>query len=251
MRRLLLTTSALALSSLTMAQLWDNGPFITHPGAGFGGAHVSMASAVPNSAGNNTNGTIVNSFAIADDFTVGGLGWDVTTVEMFAYDSLAPAGVPRFTSTLMEIRDGSPTGTLIATGTTSWAYSGINRVFNGAANLLNTDRQVQRVTGVFNVTLNPGTYWLVHSIQTTGSAWTPYVMDPNVQNPNDPITRVGNAMIRNTGVWAPGTVTTGAWNQAPEHPFIVNGQPVPEPGSMIALGLGAAALLARRRRNKK
>lgn len=154
----------------------------------------------------------------------------------------------------MEIRSGSVTGSVVASASITSTYSGINRVFNGAANLSNADRQVQRVNGNFgSVDLVAGQYFMVVTMTVAGiNVWMPYVMDPNSANPNDPITRIGNSQVSTDSgaTWAAGVVTTGSWNQAPELAFQVNGSAVPEPATMATLALGGL-LMAARRRNRK
>jgi|GEM_PF-1996277 len=225
--------------------LWDNGSMVTHPGAGAGGADVSMASLVPNTAGSNVTGNVQR----ADDFTVGAEGWLVSTIQMFGYDT--NFATPRFESATITIRSGTPDGAVVASESATWELAGINRTFNGVGNLGNTARQIQRVTADFgDLELAPGVYWVALSIVNTtgGNNWMSFVMDPNPADPNDPITRVGNAYVStNGGVdWNPFVVGTGDWNQSPELPFIVSGSIIPAPGAMALLGMGG--LIAGRRR---
>lgn len=243
--------SALAVvaSSSFAVELWNNGPLVTHVGAGAGGADVSMASAVPNAGGSNITATAWR----ADDFTVSGGGWMVNSITGFAYDT--NNNPPRFGAGTIEIRQGTVTGSVVASVAATWADSGIYRVFNGAANLSNTARRVFNITGNFGgVSLADGTYFAVFNMSNTAATnnWMPYVMDPNSGNPDDPITRIGNSVVSvDSGVtWNPATVTTGSWNQAPELPFAIEGDAVPEPATMIGLGAGVLALLRRRRAAK-
>lgn len=226
--------------------LWDNGPMVTHAGAGAGGADVSMASAVPNTTGSN----VTSALWRADDFTVGGPGWNVSSVVMFGYDTNFAS--PRWSSASISIYADAPDGTLMATSAATWELAGINRVFNGAGNLSNTARQINQITADFgSLQLDAGNYWVVlsitHSVAGTNS-WTPYVMDIDPANPDNPITRIGNSRVTtNSGAtWGPGNVTTGDWNQSPEIPFLVMGSVVPAPGALAVLGLGG--LVAGRRR---
>lgn len=227
--------------------LWDNGPLVTHAGAGAGGADVSMASLVPNTTGSNVTAALWR----ADDFTVGGPGWDVSSVVMFGYDT--NNATPRWTSASISIYADSPTGTLVASSSATWELAGINRVFNGAGNLSNTARQVNSITADFgSLLLDAGNYWVVlsitHAVDGTNS-WVPYVMDIDPANPDNPITRVGNSQVTtDSGVtWGPGNVTTGGWNQSPELPFLVYGSVVPAPASLALLGLGGFVAGRRRR----
>lgn len=217
------------------AQLWDNGPLVTHPGGGPGGVDVSMASSVPNATGSNVTATTWR----ADDFS-NAVPWVVTSIDMYAYDTNFPA--PRWTSAEIQIRRGAPDGPLVSSAAATWQLAGINRVFNGAGNLANTARGVNVLTADFGgVNLSPDTYFstlsIVHS--QTANSWFPYVMDINPANPDDPITRVGDSMVStDSGAsWTPGTVTTGGWNMSPEVPFRVYGQVVPEPASWVSLVL--------------
>lgn len=237
-----------AVSKLEAQILWDNGPMVTHPGAGAGGADVSMASLLPNAAGSNITAALWRG----DDFTVGGPGWIVDQIDVFGYDTNNP--VPRWDDATVQIRAGSPDGAVVGSASATWQLAGINRTFNGAGNLGNEARQISRLTADFGgLNLTPGDYWMVytitHSVAGTNS-WFSYVMDINPANPDDPITRVGNSVSgADSGMtWATASVTTGGWNQAPEIPFIVYGQVVPEPASMLLLALSGIACLALRRR---
>jgi len=102
----------------------------------------------------------------------------------------------------------------------------------------------KKVSAGFAANLTAGTYWITFEGFDGGGSgpWAPYLSTtgPGAQQASGS----ANAM-RLDGAWAP--VTSGGLQQ--DLPFVVYGS-VPEPGSMIALGLGAAALLARRRRKK-
>jgi hypothetical protein len=69
------------------AVLYDNGPLVTHPGGGAGGAD---ASALQTAIGLNVYGfghAVTSGFRVADDFTVTGSGWTITDIVFFAYQT--------------------------------------------------------------------------------------------------------------------------------------------------------------------
>jgi hypothetical protein len=203
-----------------------------------------MASAVPNSGGSNTTATVWR----ADDFAVGGPGWSVSTINMFAYDTSNPT--PRWSTAQIQIRAGAANGAVVGSAVPTWGLAGINRTFNGVTT--DTARQLSMLTADFGgLELDPGTYFAVLTITNSAAAnnWVPYVMDINPNNANDPITRVGNSLVStDSGAnWTPGTLATGGWNQAPEVPFVVNGTLIPEPSSALTI-LGLGVLLLRRRK---
>jgi hypothetical protein len=239
------------LGSVAVGQvLWSNGPLVTHPGAGAGGADVSMASLLPNSAGSNLSATVWR----ADDFVVAGEPWLVSGARAFAYDT--NNATPRWTGGQMQIRAGAPDGEVVASSMNlTWSYSNVNRVGNGTANLASSSRQVHHVDAAFTpVLLQPGTYWLTVSLTMPAgtNAFTPYVMDENLANQNNPITREGNWMVStNAGAtWSSGVVDPSGWNRVAEMPFQVHGEVVPEPATLLAMltGLGACALRRRLRK---
>jgi hypothetical protein len=229
---------------------------VTHPGAGPGGVDVSMTSSTYNVAGSAVlrQGATGPHFRIADDFTVTGPGWDLNAITVFAYQTGQAA--PGWTGFNMNIWSGAPNagGTIVGTSTlASFSSANINRVFNGAANLTNTDRRVQAITfNLAGLTLAPGTYWIDWQVEGGASAWAPTVTRPNPANPNAPIDVFGNGLQMTTGgVWQfIGTGSGVPQGQGGETPFIVYGQPVPEPGTMLALAAGLGAIAARRRRKK-
>jgi hypothetical protein len=229
--------------------LWDNGSLVTHPGAGPDGVDVSMASLIPNTAGSNVTATLWR----ADNFAVTGPGWLVDFIETFAYDTNNP--VPRFQSATINIHSdsGGTPGAILTSANATWGYSGINRIFNGEANLGNTARQVQRITANFNgYELSAGNYFFSFSVTNSDGVnnWFPFVMDINPADSNDPITRVGNSYISSDsgGTWALSNVSTGGWNQSPDIAFLVRGTAVPEPSSCLMLFAATTSLLVRRRR---
>ena len=87
--------------------LYDNGSLVTHPGAGLGGVDVSMADAVTNTAGSNARHFPPDEhFRIADDFTVGPVGWFVDTITVHAYQT--GAATPTWTGANLNIWNGAP-----------------------------------------------------------------------------------------------------------------------------------------------
>ncbi len=89
------------------AVLYDNGPLVTNPGAGAGGAD---ASALQTALGLSTYGfgnQVSAGNRVADDFTVGGSGWLIGNITFFGYQT-GSTTTSTFTAVNLRIWDGPP-----------------------------------------------------------------------------------------------------------------------------------------------
>ena len=136
---------------------------------------------------------------------------------------------------------------------TNW--TGVYRTFNGV--LDNAQRPVMNIAANFSgsgLTLAPGTYWADYQLtglSPTGgtTAFTPFLMPTSGGNP---VTLTGNARQFNPtaapNAWI--TISTGTPAQGVSLPLTVTGQKVPEPSTVLGLGLlglGALVLKAKAR----
>lgn len=183
------------------------------------------------------------AFRLADDFTVGAGGWLVDSIRVYAYQT--GSLVPNITAGNLEIRAGGATpGAVLFTGTYNVASNTFTTVYRETATSTLSNRQVQQGDFSFaSVSLAPGSYWLAYDFTT--AAGTPFV--PNLTNPGV-VQPPGsnNAMQLNvsTSTWA--GITNGGAPQ--DLAFSISGTVVPEPATMAVLGIGALALLRRRRK---
>jgi hypothetical protein len=221
--------------------LFNNGGIVTHPGAGPGGADVSMASpGLLNVAGSNVRLIPPGpEFRIADDFTVPEGGWTVGLIVTHAYET--GQAFPTWSGANMNIRSGSFDGPIVAsTTTTTWSWSGVYRVFNN--DLLNTQRPVHAIRFDFGgLELPAGEYWIDWQVQGGASGWAPYVMQPNPDNPNAPITVPGNAQQLTPLGWqlVLGDLDPPASAETPFIVYAVGGEYVPSFGGTPQVGAKA------------
>lgn len=241
--------------------LFSQTNIVTNPGAGFNGSDVSQASATVNRAGQ----TATSDFRLAQSFTISDAGlWAIDTVSVMAYMTSTGYGFPPtspFTGISVNIWDNAPGlagSNILGSSTTllSTNWTGVYRTFNGV--LDNAQRPVMNIAANFSgsgLTLAPGTYWADYQLtglSPTGgtTAFTPFLMTTSGGNP---VTLTGNARQFNTSA-APGdwiTISEGNPAQGLSLPLIVTGQnvqvqQVPEPTTVLALGLlGLGALVKR------
>jgi subtilisin-like proprotein convertase family protein len=165
------------------AVLHDNGPLVTHPGAGAGGADASV---LQTNLGLSTYGfghAVSSGFRVADDFTVpAGPGWMVDSITFFAYQT-GSGTTSSINAVNLRIWDGPPGqgGSNIVFGDTSTnrltgtAFSNIYRSID--TDIANSQRPIMADTAAVNTYLAPGTYWV--DWQTGGSLssgpWAPPV----------------------------------------------------------------------------
>lgn len=200
--------------------LYDNGPLVTCPGCGSGGADESE---LQTGLGMNTLGFGHQQTAgnrIADDFTIADAsGWTVETITFFAYQT--GSGPPStMTGLTLQIWDGPPDagGSVIWGDTTtnvmtSTAWPNLYRVTDTTSGT--TNRPIMASTATVNTFLPQGTYWLDWATDGSGASgpWAP------------PISIIGQTTTGNglqwTGTWAPandsGTLTQQGF------PFIIEG----------------------------
>jgi hypothetical protein len=148
-----------------LALLHDNGPLVTHPGGGSGGAD---ASAVQTALGLTLYGAghqVLNDNHVADDFTFSGVNWNVDSLVFYAYQTGSST-----TSTITEVRyqiwDGPPDdpssnvvfGDLTTNRLLQTTWSGIYRVLD--TDLTNSQRPLMKNTVSAGFTLSPGDYWV-------------------------------------------------------------------------------------------
>jgi hypothetical protein len=240
----LIVLALVASAGAASAQvLWNQAQLVNMPGAGTGsiaGQHLSMLETGETTFGNGCQSAGPN--ILADDFVIGGAGATVTGFSVFAYTTGATA--PNITAVNWAI-GSAPTlaGGLTATSLTSTFYStggaNVYRVNVGDTGSTGGIREVQvaTVTGL-NLSLAPGTYFL---------SWdaTPGTFSPPL--PTSLATHGMNGMQSTAGgAFAPLVQGAGGVDIA----FTIQGTPVPEPASMAVLGMGALALLRRRRARK-
>ncbi len=248
--------AALGLMAVIPAQavlVYDNGPIITNPTGGSGGAPISeLQTAAPmsfNTFGSNVNSTF--SFRQVDDFTVSSVML-IDEIELLFYSTGALA--PNATGVFVSIFDGDPatttpnqllpgagaTANLSATPgfTVTNTFTGIYRVTS--TTLADTARQVQsvRIALPAQLVLTTGTYYIEFSIQTATSAWVPYLTTRWVYT-------TGNAQHRLTaGNYVPLQQSTAAGpivGATVGIPFRFYGPAAALPGAITNLGGGCGA----------
>ncbi len=203
--------SALGLVSEPFAPtavLYDNGPLVTHPGGGAGGAD---ASALQTALGLNFYGfnhSVSGGWRVADDFTVTDpSGWNIEQVTFFGYQTGSTTD-STFTSVNLRIWDGPPglVGSNVIFGDTTTnrlantTWTNIYRVLD--TNLAAIDRPVMANTVSVEMVLPPGTYWL--DWQSDGSlASGPFAPAISILGQTD----TGNALQYEPvgGTWNPAT----------------------------------------------
>ena len=197
---------------------------MTHVGGGFGGADASRLqnpSLAMTILGFGASTATVNR--LSDDFTVPALGWGVSTMTFFAYQTNSTT-----TCTINDVRvqiwNGPPNaGGVVVFGDTttnrfaSCAFSNIYR--DSEASALNSARPIMAATATVVTNLAPGTYWVDYQLGGTlaSGPWVP------------PITITGTATTGNalqwTTAWA-NLVDTGSTTQQGLR-FVIDGSVLP------------------------
>lgn len=239
--------SGAAIAGLDGTELWNNGPYVTNPGAGFDGADVSAISPGQSLFGGNFN---LPAFNRADNFTVTGAGWNITGMNFVGYQT--NGGIPStFTGLYAQIwldtdGDGIDGDDVVVWGDmttnimTSTDWTGAYRV---SSDFNATNRAIMNVTAEgLDITLGAGEYWV--QFATTGSAssgpWVPPVSLPDTYVP-------GNSLLYNVGDGTWSTAIDSGTSDGYELPFVLTGSVVPAPAALALLGMAGLAGSRRRR----
>ncbi len=220
--------------------LWDNGPLVTHPGQGAGGADASARQSV--TLGESVMGyshQVASGARVADDFTADD-EWTVEQVELFAYQTGAGPANPTITRANIRIWDGSPLvpGSRVLHGDSltdllvAAVWDTLYRT--DETNIATaTDRAVYRLTCTIpGWTLAPGTYWIDWQVDgtLTSGPFVPPISIPGATHPPG-----ANAVQFTSGSWHP---VVDAGNQTPDDfKFVLRG----ETGTPAGISAGASA----------
>lgn len=238
--RKLLFIALIAGSSVAFADI-NHAQLVNKPGQGTGalaGADISQLETGETVFGYGVQGASNN--IMADDFTVGAGGFNVTGISVFAYVTGGTA------PTLNQVNwaiGAAPSTTLTSTAVTAQWYNdtnplGVWRTNVGDTSTNNRRLMLGRVTGL-NINLAAGTHFLSFSV--LGANFSPPL-------PTSLATHGMNAQQSlAAGPFAP--VVNGS--NGADMAFIIHGTAVPEPATMAALGLGIAAMVRRRRKAAK
>ncbi|MFM9872536.1 MAG: PEP-CTERM sorting domain-containing protein [Fimbriimonadaceae bacterium] len=236
----ILALAAIGQSAFAVT-LWDQSNVVNVAGGGTGaiaGSDLSQLVLPETLFGWGAQTTANN--VIADDFTVGAGGWNVTGLSFWTYQTGATA--PSITSVSYAI-DSTLTSTAVTASTATVSFTNVYRVANGVTSDANRRLQRVDVTGL-NLNLAAGTYYLKFNFAGTlaSGPWAVALPSANAIYGKNAQQSIANAAFGQAFVDG---ATTGG-----DAAFQIQGQAVPEPATMGLLALGAA-FVARRRKNSK
>jgi hypothetical protein len=233
-----LLTLCLAAAAATGSQavvLFDNG---------------AAAAGTPPISVIRTGGTLFGAGAqssvpnlVADNFTVGGPGWNVESLTFYGYQSFAGSAFTFTGATWSVISGDVNTGTVVASGTSSVTNGGLVGYRVTPTTLTNTDRAIFAVQAdVPDFNLAPGNYWLRWGLSGTlaSGPWQPPTADGVVGNAAQSLANAAFATLVDAGD-----------GLGIELPFTIQGSVVPEPSTYAMLLAGAAAVLSITRRRQR
>lgn len=211
------------------AVLYDNGPLVTNPGAGFGGAD---ASALQTNLGLSIFGfghAVASGFRVADDFTVPADGWFIDTITFFAYQT-GSTTTSTINSVNLRIWDGPPgePGSSVVYGDTTTnrlTSSNWTNMYRVTDTALGADsRPVMANVVTVNTILPAGDYWL--DWQTGGTlASGPWAPPVSILGQTGKPGANGRQFDPGPALWSP--LIDGPAVQ--DLPFVIQGQIVPFP----------------------
>ncbi|WP_337873514.1 choice-of-anchor J domain-containing protein, partial [Ignavibacterium sp.] len=169
--------------SLELFELYDNGPFVTNPGGGPGGADGSVLQNTTlglNVLGFNWSKSV--SIYIADNFIVpNGANWTIDSLRFYGYQT-GSSTTSTFNSLYITIFKGNPAYGLTPvfgdTITNRFIRSYWTGAYRYAENSVGTTRPIMAVVGsIPGLTLSAGEYWVMVSASGTLSSgpWMPPV----------------------------------------------------------------------------
>ncbi|MBK8464478.1 MAG: hypothetical protein IPL32_01480 [Chloracidobacterium sp.] len=218
-----------ASPSCSPSVLFDNGPLVTNPTGGVGGAPLS---ALQTGLGLNILGfgstTTAPGNTLADDFVVPAGGWTINTVTLYGYQTGSATSPSTFNTARVQIWNGVPGavgstvvfGDLTTNRFASSAWSGAYRATDAAPT--GATRPIMATIANVGTTLPAGTYWLEFQLGGTGASG-PFVPPVSILGQ---VNKPGSNAVQGT-IGAPTTyaavIDTGTALAAQDIPFILNG----------------------------
>ena len=180
---------------------------------------------------------------VADNFAVGGPGWNVQSLSFFSYQSFA-ASAYTFTGLNWSIVSGDvTTGAVVASGGGTLTNGGLQGYRVTPTTLTNTDRAIFRLNvDVTDFNLAAGNYWMRWGI--TGSLASGPWQPPTANG------AFGNGQQSLSNAAFAGVVDAGD-GLGVEFPFIIAGSVVPEPSTWALMIAGGLAVVGAARRRQQ